>query len=388
MDASLVAMVCAAISLFFFFAPLYVLLPFKRQGPRELPFGLAVQRLAPKVTAVVALIVIATVVPAWSAIQEHRTRTIVCAALVLLAAMLTRVDFNELLFRPYPKLSFGPPQSAQLDDTDLVMAISIGGEARAYSIGAIGYHHVFNDLVGGVPIAPSYCCLCHSGMVWKRDIDGQTLTFRLAGIRDGNALLRDNETNTIWQQSSGEAIWGPLKGRQLELIFSDEISFGLWRAEHPDGLILEPHSPSAKLYMNHGWDSFVDKFPQVVDTSTTGIAPRELMLGIAIGSASKAFPLKAVLSAGLIQDRVGTQPVVLVIAADGISARAFLTEAAGTFIRNDKSIRDIETGSVWNFAGRAISGPRTGQTLEPIYVSKHFWFDWQTHHPGTEVFRG
>src|SRR6202012_4534205 len=134
----------------------------------------------------------------------------------------------------------------------------------------------------------------------------------------------------------------------------------------------QPHSRSAAFYMNHGWESFVEKFPQVVDTSDSGIAPRELMLGIATGSGSKAFPWKSVISAGLIQDRVGNDDVLIVVGPDGISARAFRTPGNTTFFRsgpaNSEMLADTETSSLWNFGGNAVRGPLAGQHLQPIYA--------------------
>jgi len=274
----------------------------------------------------------------------------------------------------------------------MVMSLTLGGETHAWPIRAIGYHHIVNDMVGGWPVAATYCTLCHTGIVWKRVIDGQVLTFRLTGIRNGNALLRDEETGTIWQQSTGMAIFGPLKGRHLELMHSDELTFAAWPTEQPRGLILKPDPEFAALYEKKDWEKVIGQDDSVIDTSKTGIAPRELMLGIAGNGGSKAFPWKAVLSAKLIQDRVGTDPVLVVMGSDNISVRAFRTDASTTFRRPGSLANglmiDMETSTVWNFSGCAVSGPRAGQCLQPLNPTKDYWFDWFNYHPSTEVFRG
>jgi Protein of unknown function (DUF3179) len=262
---------------------------------------------------------------------------------------------------------------------------------HAYPIGAMGYHHVVNDTVGGVPVAATYCTLCHTGIVWKRAIDGLVLTFRLAGIRNGNALIRDEETNTVWQQSTGIGLYGPLKGKQLDLMHSDELTFALWRTEQPQGLILKPNARFASSYGDKFWENSAAKFPSVIDTSKTGIGPRELMLGIATSSASKAFSWEAVLSDKLIQDHVGDKAVLLVVGPDNLSVRAFVTKPNSTFLRSGSAaeglMTDAETSSVWNFAGCAIRGPLTGQCLEPVDAVKDYWFDWLNYHPATKVLR-
>ena len=73
--------------------------------------------------------------------------------------------------------------------------------------------------------------------MWERSINGQPLTFHLAGINNQNFLMRDEETGSFWQQISGKAISGPLAGRQLELSHSDELTFGLWKQENPRGTV-------------------------------------------------------------------------------------------------------------------------------------------------------
>ena len=109
------------------------------------------------------------------------------------------------------------------------------------------------------------------------------LHFRLAGINNGNALLRDEETSSIWQQSTGEAIFGPLKGKQLQLVRSNELSFALWRKEQPQGLVLKPNSLYAAEYDPKDWEKHVEKTRTVVDTTKSGIGPHQLMVGVTVG---------------------------------------------------------------------------------------------------------
>jgi hypothetical protein len=309
----------------------------------------------------------------------------------LVGAALTRINVFEIVFHPYPSAAFGSADSVTLDKDEMVMSLSVGGETHAYPIGAVGYHHIVNDVVGGIPVAATYCTLCHTGIVWKRVLDGRVLTFRLAGIRDDNALLSDEETSSIWQQSTGVAIYGPLQGKRLELMHSDELTFALWRTEQPRGFILKPNVELASHYEKKGWEKDVEEDSSAIDTSRSGIRPRELMLGIATASASKAFPLKEVLSARLIQDRVGADTVLLVVGPDNVSVRAFRSQPNTTFLRADPVVNgvmtDAETSSVWNFTGCAVSGRLTGQCLQPLDVVKDYWFDWLNHHPSTGVLR-
>ena len=71
--------------------------------------------------------------------------------------------------------------------------------------------------------------------MWESTVDGRTLHFHLSGINNQNFLMRDEETGSWWQQVTGEAISGPLKGRRLEPVPQDELSFAVWKGEHGEG---------------------------------------------------------------------------------------------------------------------------------------------------------
>jgi hypothetical protein len=230
-------------------------------------------------------------------------------------------------------------------------------------------------------------------LVWSRVIDGKTLHFRLAGINNGNALLRDEETSSIWQQSTGEAIFGPLKGRQLAMVPSDELTFALWRKEQPLGLVLKPDTPYEAEYDPKDWERHVAMTRTVVDTTKSGIGPHQLMIGVTVGGQSKAYPIEAILGATLIQDRIEGSPVVVVVGPDRASIRAFdatMEEGARlTFTggEGETVMRDAQTGSAWNFQGCAVEGKLAGRCLKQIDAHKDYWFDWMNHHPGSAVFK-
>lgn len=228
--------------------------------------------------------------------------------------------------------------------------------------------------------------------MWKRELDGRAFTFRLAGINNQNFLMRDEETGSYWQQISGRAISGPMRGRQLELIHADELTFGLWRKENPQGTVLKPKKEFASEYESKDWEGHIAKAPTVVSTNGTSYKPRDLMLGIEFRGAARAYPVDVVLKSKLIQDRIGGVPIIIVVGPDQKSFRAFeakikSSEAAPGFYRDPNAVlMDSITGSRWNFRGCAIEGPATGQCLHPIPALKDYWFDWRIYHPQTTVF--
>jgi len=389
------ALVCAAISIACVAIPMFVIRPFRRQGQQELNFALAVRGAGPWVAGLCAVVVLLVVIRLWK-VTRIGSRIVLVGLLVLATAgaALTHVNIFEKMFHPYDSPAFASADEVKVDSDDKVLAVKLGQQARAYPIRTMGYHHIVNDIVGGVPIAVTYCTLCHTGIVWNRMIDGKTLHFRLAGINNGNALLRDEETSSIWQQSTGEAIFGPLKGRQLELVQSDELSFALWRREQPQGEVLKPDAPYQAHYDPKDWEKHIAATRTVVDTTKTGMGPHQLMVGVTVAGQSKAYPIEAILAAKLIQDRIEGSPVVIVVGPDGASIRAFanMKLADGmtlTFVggEGDTAMRDTQTGSAWNFQGCAVEGKLAGQCLKETDAHKDYWFDWMNHHPASAVFR-
>jgi hypothetical protein len=231
--------------------------------------------------------------------------------------------------------------------------------------------------------------------VWGREVDGKVLTFHLAGINNQNFIMRDEETGSYWQQINGLAISGPLKGKQLTFIHWDELSFNIWQDENPKGAILLPVGKFADKYAAKDWDEKMKKTKTVVDTKATGVIPRELVVGLEINGAARAFHHAKVITQKLIQDRVGGEAIILVTGLDGKSIRAFLAELPSTgevpdFYRNEQLggglLRDSATGGEWNFEGCAVSGTLKGKCLAPVRIVKDYWFDWHLYHPKTTLY--
>jgi hypothetical protein len=231
--------------------------------------------------------------------------------------------------------------------------------------------------------------------VWTREVGGLRLTFHLAGINNQNFLMRDEETGSYWQQISGLAVSGPLKGRQLTLVHSDELTFATWKAEEPQGMVLKDVPKYASDYEAKDWDVTMKRVPIVIQFPEHSMKPRDLMLGIQAFGASRAFLYDQVIKEKLVKDHVGAEPVLLVAGPDDQSVRAFRDRIPGVdgapdFYRMTASnpgafLMDAPTGSEWNFQGCAVSGKAKGVCLEPIPMLKDYWFDWRNYNPKTTI---
>ena len=201
--------------------------------------------------------------------------------------------------------------------------------------------------------------------------------------------MRDEETGSWWQQISGEAIQGKLKGQKLENVAMDEVSFGVFRKENPNGRVLRPDNDKVE---SADWESEVAKMPVKIDGKLdNALEPRTLVVGVEIGGKTKAYPFSALEKQSPILDSVGGKGIVIFLAEDKKSVRAFERNLDGKVLEflqkpDTKEIVDAETGSVWDFSGKAISGELSGKQLVKITILKDYWFDWKTYHPDTQLY--
>ncbi len=242
--------------------------------------------------------------------------------------------------------------------------------------------------------------------MWTRTIDGRVLHFYLAGINNQNFLMRDRETGSWWQQITGKAIYGPLQGAALELVLRDELTFGQWRSESPGGQVLAPVAKYAREY-DPNWEPDVAKLPVVISFPGTELKSRDLVIGLTLDGAARAYPWETFAKQSPILDRVHGTPLLLVLGPDGKSFRVFLARIDGydaefflqadapadaqagknSETKKDWTLLDTTTASQWNFQGCATSGPAQGKCLTRIPALKDYWFDWRNYHPETTVYK-
>ena len=150
--------VCLAVSLFCVLYPIYVIRPFRAQGARELKFALAVTQFRPLLTILSA----GAAFLAWAAFWYQRPRTgrlylgLAGAVFVGILAVLARVNVYEIMFHPIEHSTFTAATQGKLDLDEKVIAVLINGQSRAYPIRSMAYHHLLNDVVGGVAIVATY----------------------------------------------------------------------------------------------------------------------------------------------------------------------------------------------------------------------------------------
>jgi len=278
----------------------------------------------------------------------------------------------------------------KVDSTKLVIGVTINGEAKAYPVEIIGYHHQVQDTVGGEPVMVTYCSVCRTGRVFSPFVNGKFEQFRLVGMDHFNAMFEDATTKSWWRQATGVAVTGKLKGTALKEIPSEQMSLGAWIRKHPNTTILQPDPLFAKQYKNlEGFDE---------GTIASGLEKRDSaswqfkswVVGVEIAGHAKAYDWNDLVKQRVINDTFQQMPILLVLEKDNASFHVWNREVNGqvlefTYDAATGSLRD-NAGSGWSMDGvcmECIQSATIGLKLTNVSTYQEFWHSWQSFHPGT-----
>lgn len=291
--------------------------------------------------------------------------------------------------------AFQPADQADwLHDEDLILGIEQDGVAKAYPLRVLTSHEIVNDRIGGQPIIATYCPLCRSALVYSREVAGSTLTFGVSGrLYNANLVMYDRETDTLWSQIQGEAIVGELVPAELDLITSTVTEWSKWRDTHPDTQVLSRDQGiyPVSAYGSNPYASYFesDRVGFGVNEVDDRLHAKELVFGVTIGDASKAYEERVIEREDVINDEVGGVPVLLVEDQQSGGIEVFIRRVGDetvTFsIREGRLVDD--SGNAWSFTGVAQDGPHTGEQLERLNSHGFFWFAWSTFHPDTGLYK-
>jgi len=284
-----------------------------------------------------------------------------------------------------------------LETDDLVIGYEGANRgAWAYPVKILNFHEIVNDDLDGVPVLISYCPLCRSAVVYDRRLDGRELTFgNSSALYENDLVMFDRETNSYWWQVAGRAIVGTLTGEQLDVLPSITTTWGAWREEHPDTLVLSRETGFVRSYAADPFGSYRfavndEQFPFPVSPEALDgrLAAGDEVLGVIVDGESRAYSLRA-LGDAAVNDDLGGQPIVVLSSDDGPSGGAYRAVVDGnalTFSFEDGLYVDAETGTRWNLSGEAVGGELGGRTLERLPSRYTFWFAYIGAFPDTDVY--
>jgi protein-disulfide isomerase len=322
--------------------------------------------------------------------------------------------FYEIISGGVGRDGIPPIDNPQFDDLAIadgwlqpaspVIAVEIDGLARAYPLAILTRHEIANDSINGTPVAVTFCPLCNSAIVFDRRVDGATLRFGVSGLlRNSDLIMWDDETQSLWQQLTGEGIVGAHTGALLDIVPSQLVGYAAFKEQYPQGEVLSTGGRfyGSNPYVNYDSSSRPFLFMGALDDR---LLATERVLGALIDGISVAYPFSSLADEGVINDRVTETEVAAIWQPGAFSAldaaRIDLSRDVGmaalydrnilsqtlSFEAVDGTIVDVETGSSWNIFGTAIDGDLAGAQLRQINAFPHFWFAWAAFYPDTLLY--
>ena len=305
---------------------------------------------------------------------------------------------------PMPYVAIHQPEfvaasdATLLQDDDILLGVASGSVAKAYPAADLSQHGAVFDAMPDGPISVTWCGVCNTGVVFRAEVKGRTLHFQYDRMVGANEVQKDAETGSSWQQATGEAIDGPLKGTRLTLYPVVRTTWAEWRRRYRRTMVLKPlpgyaeRMPNRSMRIKGVTRAGPEGAPNGALTPDTRLPARETVAGLEVGRDSVAYPFSALRIARVVNDRVGGQPVVIVHQPPSDTTTAFDARAKGKALTfqaaNDdaSAVIDRETRSTWNAYGLALDGPLKGTQLKQVMLVPQFWFAWSQFRPGTRVF--
>ncbi len=297
-----------------------------------------------------------------------------------------RFEADKMFYQPRHK-NFAAV-AATGADTVLVIGVAINGEAKAFPIQIIGYHHQVVDTIGNTPAMITYCTVCRTGRVFSPVVNGQPETFRLVGMDHFNAMFEDARTKSWWQQATGMAIAGPLKGMSLTEIPSQQLTLAAWQRLHPNTLVLLPDSLYTDDYNDlAGYNKGTIK-GSLEKRDSASWQFKSWVIGVVHHKTAKAYDWNDLVKKEIIEDSLPGLPLMIVLENDVTSFHAWSREVKGQSLHFEKNktqdmLTDTNTQSVWNMNGECTAGPLKGSRLTTVSAYQEFWHSWQQFHPVT-----
>ncbi len=245
-----------------------------------------------------------------------------------------------------------------LQPDDRVLGIDVGGAVKAFPVRYLNVHEIVNDASGDQYFAVTYCPLCGTGIAFATNVSPDVhLNFGVSGLLyNSDLLMYDRNTESLWSQISGEAVAGRLVGTKLPRLPLAHTTWRDWQARQPDTLVMRGHPKFTRDYRRNPYPGYAKSrrlYFEVSHRAPADFHPKEMVLGIVIGTDVKAYPFSELERHGQasFSDRVGAHDVIVEW--------------------------DLENQSA---AARTADG-------ETLVTTMGYWFAWYTFHPTTAVFR-
>ena len=304
-------------------------------------------------------------------------------SLVILAAVIYMTNFNmaadHMFYKPNTVV-MATAATNKVDSNRLVIGVVNNGEAKAYPIRFLGYHHQLQDIVGGKALLITYCTVCRTGRVYEPLVNGKPEQFHLVGMDHFNAMLEDATTKSWWRQATGEAISGKLKGQKLTEFFSTQTSLTEWLALNPASLVMQEDPSFVNEYDTTGKFESGKSTSKLTGTDSLSWKDKSWVIGVKAGKEKKAYDWNQLIAERIINDKLDGKNIVVVLAQDNKSFFAFENpDATNNFTIHNDTL--IQGNLKYTINGKAIGN---NTALKPLPAYQEFWHSWRTFNGDTK----
>lgn len=263
----------------------------------------------------------------------------------------------------------------------LILGITHEGQAKAYPIQYLGYHHQVRDSIGNKPVMVTYCTVCRTGRVFEPLVNGKAEDFRLVGMDHFNAMFEDKTTKSWWRQATGEAIIGSLKGQKLPEFPSMQMTLSQWIALYPNTLVMQPDKNFQVQYDSMRTYEKGKLTGKLTRRDTHSWQNKSWVVGVEIGKSSKAYDWNLLQKERIIYDELGNQPIALILSKDSSSFVVLeRLNKEQTFTLSNDTLKS--KNNVYNFIGVSLNP--SNPNLKIVNAYQEYWHSWQTFHPLTK----
>jgi hypothetical protein len=257
-----------------------------------------------------------------------------------------------------------------LEPNEPVLALEVNGDARAYPIQILIWHEIANDVVGGVPVAVTFCPLCNTALVFDRRVHGRILDFGTTGnLRNSDLVMYDRQTESWWQQFGGSAVVGELTGTELAQLPALIVSWRDFRAEHPGGRVLSRDTGHDRPYGRNPYPGYDDvdapPFFPAANSDDGRLQPKERVVFVERGGDAVAIPFSALRERKVVRIEVGGARLI-VRWRGGVASSLDAAGVAG---------------------GRDVGAPEVLENGRLVEFDQPFWFAVAAFRPDVRIVR-
>jgi hypothetical protein len=323
-------------------------------------------------------LILAGIKTAW---RSSRWIPVICILVLIVLSYLVnfKMAADTMFYQP-KLLELKANPGNVVGEDKLIIGIAHHGEAKAYPIQYIGYHHQVRDSIGGKPVMVTYCTVCRTGRVFEPIIDGKPAEFRLVGMDHYNAMFEDKKTGSWWRQATGEAVAGTLKGKRLPEFPSTQITLSKWMEIYPNSLVMQPDTFYQEKYDSMSTYERGKPTGRLTKRDSASWHDKSWIIGIESGLFSKAIDWNRLQKERLIHDEVAGRPILIALSKDSASfivlEKAFKSQ---TFtLHNDTLVSNLGR---YTFFGKSLDSSQAN--LKRLKAYQEYWHSWRTFHPAS-----